>query len=116
MAEEMKARSQRNRKLRFAARWKADRPNLRVRTRQAGVNASAATTHNAMSSDGNDCHRVSCAPMITTRGVEEVAKTRTVRYSNVLVRIIGPVFRVVTKLIPGARSYLSGTLGVVREK
>jgi hypothetical protein len=49
--------------------------------------------------------------MITTRGVEEVAKTRTVRYSNVLVRVIAPIFRVITKLIPGARSYLSGTLG-----
>ena len=49
--------------------------------------------------------------MITTRGVEEVANSRTVRFSNRLVGIIGPIFRLVVKLLPGARSYLAGTLG-----
>jgi len=52
-----------------------------------------------------------CGSMITTRGVEEVANSRTVRFSNRLVRIIGPIFRLVVKLLPGARSYLAGTLG-----
>ena len=49
--------------------------------------------------------------MITTRRVEEVAKSRTVRFSNRLVWIIGPIFRLLVKLLPGARSYLAGTLG-----
>jgi hypothetical protein len=49
--------------------------------------------------------------MITTREVEEVAKTRTVRFSNRLVRIIGPIFRLAVKVLPGVRSRLAGTLG-----
>ena len=49
--------------------------------------------------------------MITTRGLEEVTRSRTVRIANRLVRIIGPIFALVTKIFPAVRSRLAGTLG-----
>jgi len=52
--------------------------------------------------------------MLTTRGVEQVAKSRTVRFSNLLLQVIGPVLRPIfraLRVFPGVRSRLDGGLG-----
>jgi len=48
--------------------------------------------------------------MITNRALEDVSSSRTVRLSNRLVKVIGPIFRWMLKLCPGLRARLAGTV------
>ena len=48
--------------------------------------------------------------MITNRSVEQVSASRTVRFSNRLGKVIGPIFGWMLKLFPGLRARLAGTV------
>ena len=54
--------------------------------------------------------RTWCTGMITNRGLEEVSASRTVRLSNSLVTVIGPIFGWMLKLFPGLRARLAETV------